>query len=68
MTDARRGEIAFLVLKQRSMKEGIRLMPDFKRNLANDAKELGISFEEMMEFVESIVREAVDNAFGKSKK
>ncbi len=68
MTDARKGQIALLLLKHRLRKEGVRLVPDFKRSLASDAKELGIPVQEALEFYEGIIRENVDEIFASAKK
>jgi hypothetical protein len=65
MDNARKGEIALLVLNARIRKEGIRLGPNFRRDIGNAAKEIGISFEEAMEFAEEFVREAVEHTFVK---
>lgn len=68
MTKERIGELAYLFLKQRLKDEGFTIKSDFKRNLANKAKEVGVSNEEALEFVEGIVGEALDEIFAKAKK
>ena len=63
MDNARKGEIALLLLRARLHKEGVRLGPNFRRETGNVAKELGIPFAEAMEFAEEFVREAVEQTF-----
>ena len=63
LTESRKGEIALAHLRMKIRKEGIRLKPDTKRQIANTAKELGISVEEATEFAELMVREYVDKTF-----
>jgi len=63
MTDERKGQIALLFLKRKLKDEGIRLKPDMRRQIGNEAKELGISTEEAVEFVEGLVREMVEAVF-----
>lgn len=65
MQKARKGEIAVLVLKYKLSREGVRLGPDFRRDVGNTAKAIGISFDEAMEFVEEMVREQVEELFAK---
>lgn len=68
MDIARKGEIALLVLKQKLRKEGIQLGPNFKRDIGNTAKDIGIPLEEAMELAEELTREYVEETFTKAKK
>ena len=68
MTEIRKGEIAFLVLKHRLKKEGVHLDPNFKRDWGNTAREIGVPLEELFEFVEETIRDAVDAMFANAKK
>ena len=63
MDDIRKGQIAFLFLKHQMSEKGVRLTPNFKREIGNEAKAVGISIEEATEFVESVVRELVEETF-----
>lgn len=63
MTEERKEQIALLFLKRKLRDSGIRLKPDMKRKIGNEAKELGITTEEAMEFVEGLVREMVEQVF-----
>ena len=63
MDAARKGEIALLVLKAKIRRDGVRLGPNHRRETGNAAKEIGITFEEAMEFSEELIREAVDWTF-----
>lgn len=66
MLDKKRmGEIAYAILKHKYRKEGLRLNPDFRRDIGNQAKDLGIPKDELMAFVEHVVREMVDEMFAK---
>ena len=65
MTEERKGQIALLVLKKQLREEGIRLKGDIRRQIGDNAKKIGISTDEAMEFSESLVRELVDYAFPK---
>jgi len=68
MDDVRRGQIALLFLKHRLREKGVRLTSDFKREIGNIAKTVGISIEEAMEFAEFIVCELVEETFTKTNK
>jgi hypothetical protein len=63
MTEERKGQIALLYLKARFKDEGIRLKPDMRRNIGNEAAKIGIPTEEAVEFVEGLVREMVEEVF-----
>ena len=63
MDNIRKGQIAFLFLKHQLREKGVRLTPNFRREVGNDAKAIGISIEEATEFVELIVRELVEETF-----
>ena len=59
----RKGQIALAYLKNKIREEGVRLTPNFRRQVGNTAKAIGISTEEAMEFVEGVVRELVEETF-----
>ncbi|NLE07156.1 MAG: hypothetical protein GX627_00885 [Parcubacteria group bacterium] len=64
MTEERRGQIALMFLKLKLQEEGVRLRPnDFRRQVGNWAKALGITTEEAMAFAEGLVRELVEVIF-----
>jgi len=63
MTEERKGQIALLLLKDRLRGEGIRLKPDMKREIGNQATKIGVPIEEAMQFVEGMVRELVEEVF-----
>ena len=65
MDEKRKGEIAIVLLKYRMGREGIRLNPDFKRDLGNVAKETGIPQNELKEFGRILVEELLEETFGK---
>jgi hypothetical protein len=67
MNDIRKGQIAVLFVKERLRKKGVRLTLNLRREIGNEAKNLGISLEEATEFFEDIVRELVEEAFAKKR-
>jgi|GEM_PF-2780222 len=68
MEESRKGQIAILVVKSILREKGIRLSSNYRRELGNEAKNIGISFEEFLEFAEPLIRELVDETFAKPKK
>ena len=62
MDPKRQGEIALMFFKYRLRKEEVHLTPDFKRQISNSAKAIGIATEEANEFVETVVRKLVEEA------
>ncbi|MBU1033108.1 MAG: hypothetical protein ABII13_01345 [Patescibacteria group bacterium] len=65
MDNVRKGEIAVLFLKHQLHRKGMRLGPDFRRELGNIAKAIDAPFGEVMEFAEELVQELVDKLFNK---
>ena len=65
MDNIRKGQIALLIIRRKLQEEGVRLKPNFRREIGEKAKAIGISLEEAMEFYETIVRELMDEAFAK---
>ncbi len=65
MDPKRQGEIALMFLKHKLREEGVRLTPNFKRQIGNTAKAVGITTEEATNFVEIIVRELTEELFAK---
>ena len=63
MTEERKGQIALLLLKDRLHNEGVRLKPDMKREIGNQATKIGVPIEEVMQFIEGLVREMVEEVF-----
>ena len=68
MDNVRKGQIALLLVKHQLREKGVRLTPNFRREVGNEAKAIGISIEEATEFVELIVRELVEETFAKTDK
>jgi len=64
----RKHEIAFLLIKNQIKEKGIKISPNFRREVGNEAKNIGITTEEAMEFMEGIVRELVDKTFANKPK
>ena len=67
MEKARKGEIAFLLLKHRMKSEGFKLSTQTPREIGNMAKAINIPPGEVLEFVELVTRETVDEIFAKKK-
>ncbi|OGN27558.1 MAG: hypothetical protein A3A33_05050 [Candidatus Yanofskybacteria bacterium RIFCSPLOWO2_01_FULL_49_25] len=65
LTEARKGEIALKLIKYKYRQEGMRIGPHTRREIGSIAKEIGISPEEAMAFVETMVRELVNETFPK---
>ena len=63
LSEERKGQIALLWLKNEMRQNGIRLKPDMKREVGNEAKAIGITIEEAMALTEEIVRELVEEVF-----
>jgi hypothetical protein len=63
LSEERKGQIALAYLKARFKDEGIRLKPDMRRQIGNDAAKIGIKPEEALAFVEELVREMVEEVF-----
>lgn len=68
MDDIRKGQIALLLIKHQLREKGIRLTPNFKREIGNEAKAIGIPIDEAMKFVELVVRELVEEAFAPNQR
>lgn len=68
MDDIRKGQIALLLIKHQLREKGVRLTPSLKREIGNEAKAIGISTEEAVEFVEPIIRELVEEMFTKTNR
>ncbi|MFH1990338.1 MAG: hypothetical protein ABIJ19_00570 [Patescibacteria group bacterium] len=65
MDEIRKGQIALLLFKQRMREQGIRFKPNMRREVANEAKNIGITVDEAMEFLEIVIGEMFDEAFKK---
>ncbi len=65
MDNRRKGEIALVLLKYRLGREGIRLIPDAKRELGDLAKATGVPLNELNEFFRLLIEEMLEEAFGK---
>ncbi len=65
MDDIRKGQIALAYLKNKLREEGIRLTPNFRRQIGNTAKSIGIPIEEAVEFAEGMVRDLVEETFNR---
>jgi len=68
MDDIRKGQIALLLIRYQFREKGVRLTPNFRREVGNEAKAIGVPIEEATEFVELIVRELVEETFAKPDK
>lgn len=65
MTKERKERIGYLLFKHHLREKGIRLSPNLMREIGNEAKAIGIPVFEAKEFVETVVRELVDEVFVK---
>jgi hypothetical protein len=69
LTEARRNEIAWMLLVQKLQERGLsHLKPnEFKRDMANGAKKIGISIEEATEFARMSIIPLVEALFEQEK-
>ena len=68
LSEERMGKIALLYVREQLRKEGGSLLtPNFRREVGNTAKAIGITTAEAMMFIEALVREMVDQTFGPPK-
>ena len=65
MNEARKGEIALAILKDRLMEEGIRKLDSstIKRSIGNVSKRTGISQEELLQFGETLLIDVIKKSF-----
>ena len=63
MSKERQGEIALLAVKKTLAKNGLK-GDHFRRDLGNEAKELGVSVEELTEFYRSLLPEILGSMLG----
>jgi len=65
LTEARRNEIAYLIIVERMKRRGIaHLKPnEFQRDIKNQSKKMGVSTEEAMEFARGIIMPLVEALF-----
>lgn len=61
MDAKRKGEIAYILLKDEKRRDGIRF-DGLKRDLGNIASRTGISLEELKEFAKEGIKELTDEA------
>ena len=62
LSKERQGEIALVCLKHILSERGFMLNNKMKRELANEAKKIGIDLEELKAFLKPLVHEIVDEA------
>ncbi len=67
LTDARKGELARMVLVQMLMDGGIKIGNELRREIGNKAKTLGVDFAELMEFSEEVIEEVLRLSFAPPK-
>lgn len=65
MTEARKGEIAILVLKYLMRKRGLTLSTENREEFVGVARALGIPTQELKNFVEPMAREYFDEFFSR---
>lgn len=66
LTEEEMGKIALAVLREQIRKDGVRLNDGLKREIGAQAKKMDIPLDKAMAFIERLVREAVDDVFGKN--
>ena len=61
LTQERIGQIAMMALQRKMTQDGIRLNPkEIRREVANEAKNLGIPASELAEFLKIVIKDAFD--------
>ena len=68
MDNIRKGQVAILFVKHVFREKGIHFTPNFRREVGNEAKAIGVSFDEAIEFMELITRELFEEIFPTSNK
>ena len=63
LSKTRQGEIALALVKFYLAKKGVRLSPDISRELGNIAKAIGISNEDLRQFVEPLIQDILKKSF-----
>lgn len=64
MDEKRKGEIALALLKYWLSRRGLRLTPDFNRELGNVAKATNIPLDEVKVFCRLLAEEMIEETFG----
>ncbi len=64
----RQGEIALLLIKSHLRKKGLKLNQETRREIGNVGKEIGVSLEELLEFMRPLVEEITDGFFADENK
>ena len=64
MDHARRNEIAYLLLVHQMMKKALPAPNDFRREMGNQAKEIGVELEELMQFFLGIFPKLIGRMVG----
>ncbi|MFA5714596.1 MAG: hypothetical protein WC998_02520 [Candidatus Paceibacterota bacterium] len=60
MDEGRMGEIAYLYLQWIGRKDGVRLKADLRRSAGTTAKDIGISTDEMVDFIKALIKDAFE--------
>jgi hypothetical protein len=63
MDTKRQGEIALQLVKHVMRKRGITLSQDNMRELGNTAKAIGVSVEELKQFIKPLIQELLNECF-----
>jgi len=66
MDEARKGEIALILIENKVSNDGIRFST-YKRSLGNVAKSTGVSLEELNEFMRILIEKLSKETFGEEK-
>lgn len=68
LTPERKGEIAYLCLKEKIRQEKVRLAPEFRRELGNVARAIEVPIKELDEFAEMLFRDLVSEMFANPRR
>ena len=64
MTEERKGQIAYVLLKEKIAQEGIHLKPELNRDLGNLSKRTGIDLEELKSFAGILIDDMKESILG----
>ncbi len=68
LSKERKGELALIVLKEKLLREGVRLSKNVLRDFKNESKRLGVEKEELTIFMKEVFQELIDSIFSPNNK
>ncbi len=62
LSKERMGELALLYLKYKMGRDGVKLTPEFRRQIGDAAQKLGVKFDEALAFTRQMISEMTEGA------